>query len=234
MFSSDIGSIITTSLLRNVSVVQSENSNNVKSNNVSFESILNNLGSYSSSNHCCSCNSGTSSLDVLSMVTAIMGNSDYSDTLINSVSSLVGNTTDLIGGVSSTSVSTETVSNSKMDNAIKLLKEQVGKPYVWGANGPDSFDCSGLTRYIYKEALGIDIPRVSYDQAKFGKEVAKEDLQVGDLVFFDTMNKGRVSHVGIYIGDNEFIHASNKSDGVKQSKLEGYYEKTYRGARRPS
>ena len=58
VFSSDIGSIITTSLLRNVSVVQSENSNNVKSNNVSFESILNNLGSYSSSNHCCSCNSG--------------------------------------------------------------------------------------------------------------------------------------------------------------------------------
>lgn len=238
MFSSDIGSIITTSLLKNVSAVQSENSNNVTSTDVSFESILSSLGSYSSSNHCCSCNSGTSSLDILNIVTAIMGNGTYSNTLINSVNSIVENNSDLLDGVSniisSASVSTETVSNSKMDNAIKLLKEQVGKPYVWGANGPDSFDCSGLTRYIYKEALGIDIPRVSYDQAKFGKEVAKEDLQVGDLVFFDTMNKGRVSHVGIYIGDNEFIHASNKRDGVKQSKLEGYYEKTYRGARRPS
>ena len=120
-----------------------------------------------------------------------------------------------------------------MDKAIELLKEQVGKKYVWGASGPDSFDCSGLTQYIYKKALGKDIPRVSYAQSEYGQAVDKEDLQVGDLVFFDTMNKGRVSHVGMYIGDNQFIHASNPTDGVKRSTLSGYYEKTYMGARRP-
>ena len=70
-----------------------------------------------------------------------------------------------------------------MDKAIKLLKEQVGKPYVWGANGPDSFDCSGLVRYIYKNALGKDIPRVSEDQSKVGQAVSREDLQPGDLRF---------------------------------------------------
>ena len=102
-----------------------------------------------------------------------------------------------------TSVNNNTESiNPNMDKAIKLLKEQVGKPYVWGANGPDSFDCSGLVRYIYKNALGKDIPRVSEDQSKVGQAVSREDLQPGDLVFFDTMDKGKVSHVGMYIGYN--------------------------------
>lgn len=123
--------------------------------------------------------------------------------------------------------------SSKMDEAMKLLNEQLGKKYVWGANGPESFDCSGLTRYIYKEALGKNIPRVSYDQAEYGQAVSRDNLQVGDLVFFDTLNKGRVSHVGIYVGNNEFIHASNPKDGVKKSQLSGYYESKYKGARRP-
>ena len=120
-----------------------------------------------------------------------------------------------------------------MEKAINLLKDQVGKPYVWGGNGPESFDCSGLVRYIYKNALGKDLPRVSYEQSKVGQSVDKSDLQVGDLVFFDTMNKGRVSHVGIYIGNNEFIHAANSKKGVIKSTLSGYYEQKYMGARRP-
>ena len=116
---------------------------------------------------------------------------------------------------------------------LKLLKEQVGKPYVWGANGPDSFDCSGLVRYIYKNALGKDIPRVSEDQSKVGQAVSREDLQPGDLVFFDTMDKGKVSHVGMYIGNNEFIHAANSKKGVIKSTLTGYYDKKFINARRP-
>ncbi len=137
-------------------------------------------------------------------------------------------------------VTTENVSSntnreidSKINNAINLAKKQLGKDYVWGANGPDTFDCSGFTKYIYKETFGIDIPRVSYDQAKFGKEVSKNELQPGDLVFFDTMNKGRVSHVGIYIGNNEFIHAANSKQGVITSSLSGKYEDKYITARRP-
>ena len=133
-----------------------------------------------------------------------------------------------------TNVNNSSVTSSKMDKAMKLLEDQIGKPYVWGANGPNSFDCSGLVRYVYKNALGKDIPRVSYDQSKFGQAVDKKNLQPGDLVFFDTMNKGRVSHVGMYIGNDEFIHASNPKDGVKKSKLSSsYYQKAYRGARRP-
>lgn len=133
-----------------------------------------------------------------------------------------------------TNVNSSSVTSSKMDKAMKLLEDQIGKPYVWGANGPNSFDCSGLVRYVYKNALGKDIPRVSYDQSKFGQAVDKKNLQPGDLVFFDTMNKGRVSHVGMYVGNDEFIHASNPKDGVKKSKLSSsYYQKAYRGARRP-
>ena len=69
--------------------------------------------------------------------------------------------------------------------------------------------------------------------SKVGKAVSREDLQVGDLVFFDTMNKGRVSHVGIYIGNNEFIHAANSKKGVIKSTLTGYYDKKFVNARRP-
>lgn len=117
--------------------------------------------------------------------------------------------------------------------AIQIAKSYIGGKYVWGATGPNSFDCSGFTQYIYKKAYGKTIPRVSYEQAKYGEAVKKEDLQPGDLVFFDTMNKGRVSHVGIYIGNNKFIHAANSRAGIIESELKGYYSKKYMGARRP-
>mgnify|MGYP005765076305 CR=1 FL=1 len=138
--------------------------------------------------------------------------------------------------ISKNEVTTQQIQNTvdtRVKNTIDLAYDQLGKDYVWGANGPDSFDCSGLTKYIYKKAFGIDLPRVSYEQAKFGKAVDKEDLQPGDLIFFDTMNKDRVSHVGIYVGNNEFIHAANSNKGVIKSSLSGYYEDRYINARRP-
>lgn len=159
-------------------------------------------------------------------------NNINNNTTNNTNTSSNGNTINNTNTV--TNVNNSSVTSSKMDKAMKLLEDQIGKPYVWGANGPNSFDCSGLVRYVYKNALGKDIPRVSYDQSKFGQAVDKKNLQPGDLVFFDTMNKGRVSHVGMYIGNDEFIHASNPKDGVKKSKLSSsYYQKAYRGARRP-
>lgn len=159
-------------------------------------------------------------------------NNTNNNTTNNTNTSSNGNTINNTNTV--TNVNNSSVTSSKMDKAMKLLEDQIGKPYVWGANGPNSFDCSGLVRYVYKNALGKDIPRVSYDQSKFGQAVDKKNLQPGDLVFFDTMNKGRVSHVGMYIGNDEFIHASNPKDGVKKSKLSSsYYQKAYRGARRP-
>lgn len=130
--------------------------------------------------------------------------------------------------------STETSTRSaQTQKAIEIAKSYLGGKYVWGATGPNAFDCSGFTQYIYKQAYGKSIPRVSYDQANYGEKVSKENLQPGDLVFFDTMNKGRVSHVGIYIGDNKFIHAASSKSGIIESELSGYYSRNYLGARRP-
>ncbi|MGL6106738.1 C40 family peptidase [Romboutsia sp.] len=235
----DVNQMVAIKLLSAISSANSNYNNSTTStnNNVlgTFESIFKNtLGSglYSgdSNNSCTSCNSGSlnslntilTSLNNNRVLGDVLGNKNIvGDSQVNNKLPVENNTEGTI------------TSSSKMDKAMELLNEQLGKKYVWGATGPSSFDCSGLTQYIYKTALGKDIPRVSYDQAEYGQAIKKEDLQVGDLVFFDTMNKGRVSHVGIYVGNNEFIHASNPRDGVKKSTLSGFYDKTYLGARRP-
>ncbi len=236
----NVNQIVISTLLRAVSSTQASNSSSTNAS-YDFNSILENtIGSLSSINSSCStCNhSSSNSLNTLNTLITTL-NYNKVNNQVNTETSTNNNqsstTVETNSNQSTTSVdkTTSNTTSSKMDNAIELLKKQVGKKYVWGATGPNEFDCSGLVKYIYKEALGKDIPRVSYDQSKFGQAVDKKDLQVGDLVFFDTMNKGRVSHVGMYIGNNEFIHASNARDGVKKSTLTGYYEKTYKGARRP-
>ena len=215
---SNVNQIMISSLLRSINQSNINNSSSLNTNSDSFDNILKNtLGNLSGMNSGCSCSNNNSNM--LGMLNTIVGTIN-----INKIDTQQ---------ISNSTTNNENKTSIKMDNAINLLEKQVGKPYVWGANGPDSFDCSGLVKYIYKTELGKDIPRTSYDQSKFGQAVEKKDLQQGDLVFFDTMNKGRVSHVGMYIGNNEFIHASNARDGVKKSKLSGYYEKTYKGARRP-
>jgi len=229
---SDINQIALSSLLNSI---RSSNLNNRTSLNTKvdiFGSILENtLVNSNSMNQTCTCNHDKSlnSLDMLNTILSSINNIKI-DIQKPSNENTISNMSELSN---ENTVSNIPKSSGKMENAMKLLEEQVGKPYVWGANGPKSFDCSGLVRYIYKTELGKEIPRTSYDQSKFGKAVDKKDLQVGDLIFFDTMKKGKVSHVGMYIGNNEFIHASNAKDGVKKSKLAGYYEETYRGARRP-
>ncbi|MGG7178749.1 NlpC/P60 family protein [Clostridium paraputrificum] len=94
-----------------------------------------------------------------------------------------------------------------LDEAFKHL----GKSYLFGAAGPNSFDCSGFTKYVYKQALGIDIGRTTYDQIKYGNEVSFEELQPGDLVFPHS------GHVAIYIGGGQMIHAPQTGDVVKIS-----------------
>ncbi|CAA6818624.1 MAG: Peptidoglycan lytic protein P45 [uncultured Sulfurovum sp.] len=104
-----------------------------------------------------------------------------------------------------------TVVNEIEQNAKKLL----GIKYVWGATGPSTYDCSGFTQKIYRDA-GINIPRVSRDQARVGQFIAYGDLVRGDMVFFDTKKKrsGIVSHVGIYLGSGNFIHASSAAKKI--------------------
>lgn len=232
----NLSQIMMISLLNNINHA---NLNNRSTANISdnqnigvFGNILNNTLSTSlGSNSSCSCNNGISQISTLTTMIGVLNNIKMSNqSTENSSSDIINNFISASNSVANNKVE----SSTSMDKALKLLNDQLGKPYVWGANGPDAFDCSGLTRYIYKEALGKYIPRVSYDQSKFGQSVGKKDLQPGDLVFFDTMNKGRVSHVGIYTGNDEFIHAANPKDGVMKSSLSSsYYQKTYMGARRP-
>lgn len=241
---SGINQIAVSRLLEAMSTSNSLNSGNNLSNDSSndFVSVLSSLLSSNyvgnSLNNHNLCSGDLSSLatllvDINSNRINIDINYDKPENLQSSERNNIENIQISVGNSGKTENVSNSTSKTKMDKAIELLKDQVGKEYVWGSTGPNTFDCSGLTQYIYKEALGKNIPRVSYEQSKYGKAVDKKDLQVGDLIFFDTMNKGRVSHVGMYIGNNEFIHASNPKDGVKKSTLSGYYEKTYMGARRP-
>lgn len=135
--------------------------------------------------------------------------------------------------------SSEAMSVSKKQDAIlNVAMAQLNKPYVWGAEGPNSFDCSGFTQYVFKNAIGVNIPRVSSDQARFGEKIEKGSFQVGDLIYLDTSGEfdGVVSHVGIYIGNGEMIHASGSKTNpryVMISKIDsGWYKDRVMGARR--
>ena len=114
---------------------------------------------------------------------------------------------------------------------VASAKKYLGTPYVWGAETPEGFDCSGFTRYVMKQN-GVDLPRTAAEQYDVGKPVAKADLQVGDMIFFTTYKPG-ASHVGFYMGDGKFIHASSVNKEVTISNLgDTYYVEHYIGARR--
>ena len=115
-----------------------------------------------------------------------------------------------------------------VDEAMK----HVGKAYVYGAMGPNAFDCSGFTSYVYRQ-LGYSLNRVAADQASNGVYVEKSDLQPGDLVLFNNRGTSYIGHVGIYIGNNKMVHASTSTTGVIVTDLDsGYYAERYAGARR--
>ena len=115
--------------------------------------------------------------------------------------------------------------SSAAQTAVNTALAQVGDLYVYGATGPNSFDCSGLTGFAYK-AAGISIPRTSKAQSGFGTPVSKANLQPGDLVFFYSP----VSHVAMYIGNGQIVHALNSSKPVQVMKLDSM--PSYQSARR--
>jgi len=118
---------------------------------------------------------------------------------------------------------------------IALAKKKLGRRYVWGATGQrNTFDCSGLTSYVCKKN-GIRIPRRAIEQSKYGKYVSRKNLKPGDLIFFDTskQRRGYVNHVGIYIGNNKFIHASSaKKKVIITSLSKPFYSQRFKLGRR--
>ncbi|UWD47872.1 NlpC/P60 family protein [Clostridioides difficile] len=123
--------------------------------------------------------------------------------------------------------------SDKAKTVISEAKKHLGKPYKWGGNGPNSFDCSGLMVYCFKK-VSINLPRTARQQGTKGKAVNKVSLQTGDLVFFSKNGpEGEITHVGMFIGNGEFIHAPHEGDVVKISKLNGsYYTKNFVTAQR--
>ncbi len=118
---------------------------------------------------------------------------------------------------------------------IRTAKRYLGTRYVWGAQGPSRFDCSGFTQYVIRKSKGVRLPRVSRKQAYYGKYVSRGNLRAGDLIFFDTSRRrrGYVNHVGIYIGSNKFIHASSAKHRVVISSLNRpFYNARFKWGRR--
>ncbi|WP_051532184.1 C40 family peptidase [Brackiella oedipodis] len=137
----------------------------------------------------------------------------------------------LINGANgSDSINFESDLNSELAEAAL---NYLGVKYKFGGATPGGFDCSGLIKYIADKHLGLSIPRVAAKQAHIGTSVSRADLQPGDLVFFNTRGH-RNSHVGIYLGNNEFIHAPRTGATVRVEKISAYWDKRYNGARRLS
>jgi cell wall-associated NlpC family hydrolase len=115
---------------------------------------------------------------------------------------------------------------------VETAKGFVGVPYRWGGTTVrQGFDCSGLSMAVFK-LNGLNLPRTSRQQFQSGVTVSRDNLKRGDLVFFDTEGRGNVSHVGIYVGNDNFVHAPRKGKTVRVSSLSSrYYKKRYYGAR---
>ncbi|BCL22502.1 C40 family peptidase [Streptomyces tuirus] len=114
--------------------------------------------------------------------------------------------------------------NSRAATAVSYAYQKLGSPYVWGATGPNAFDCSGLVQAAYR-AAGVSLPRTTYSQIAAGRRVSRSELLPGDLVFF----YAGISHVGIYVGNGRMIHAPNPSAPVRVAPLD---EMPFAGATR--
>ncbi|MCU0553861.1 MAG: NlpC/P60 family protein [Syntrophales bacterium] len=118
------------------------------------------------------------------------------------------------------------------DEIVRTARAFIGVPYLWGGDSADEgFDCSGFTMAVY-QYNGLMLPHSSRDQSEMGNPVGRSRLEKGDLVFFNTNNSGKVSHVGVYIGGGRFIHAPGRGKKIGIESLDGkYYSTHYAGGR---
>jgi len=130
-------------------------------------------------------------------------------------------------GVSASTPEGSTVAPPNIHGGVVgIAMGYLGVPYVWGGSTPRGFDCSGFVAYVFAQ-IGVSLPHSSYAMYGMGTPVSISELQPGDLVFF-----AGASHMGIYIGGGQFIHAPHTGDVVKISSLSGYYSSNFAGARR--
>lgn len=122
---------------------------------------------------------------------------------------------------------------SKASELVVQAMSMIGTHYRYGSEDPaDGLDCSGLVRYVFKEAWGANLPRTSVEISRVGEHIKPQELQPGDLVFYNTLRRG-FSHVGIYLGDNKFIHAPRTGAQVRVESMDvSYWKKRFNGARR--
>ncbi|WP_416189542.1 C40 family peptidase [Neisseria sp. CCUG17229] len=115
-------------------------------------------------------------------------------------------------------------SSGSADELIKSAMGLLGVAYRYGGTSARTgFDCSGFMQHIFRRTLGLNLPRTSAEQAKMGTHVNRSELQPGDMVFFRTMGRGRISHVGLYIGNNRFIHAPRTGKNIEITSLSNKY-----------
>ncbi|MGW0579689.1 C40 family peptidase [Streptomyces sp. NPDC002920] len=120
---------------------------------------------------------------------------------------------------SSSSTTVSAPASGSVATVIAFLKAQVGDAYVMGGTGPNAWDCSGLVQAAFKQ-VGVDLPRVSQDQSMSGTDVSLSNLEVGDILYWG--GKGSAYHVGVYIGNGQYLDAANPSKGVVIQELSGY------------
>ncbi len=178
--------------------------------------------------------------DVLSQVMTPTTNSSSGSNLITTLLTLFGKLLNPLQSLDTPAITNAPVSAGtanvsltadKQNSIISTAEKYMGVPYVWGGTTTKGFDCSGFTQFVMKQN-GISLPRTAAEQFAVGKSIDKADLQTGDLVFFTTYKPG-ASHVGIYMGDGNFINASSAAKQVTITPLnESYYVQHYIGARR--
>lgn len=124
------------------------------------------------------------------------------------------------------------VTQDAIGNMLLQSVSLMGIAYKWGGNTPNTgMDCSGFVRYVFNKSLGINLPRTAAEMAKVGKRVSINELQPGDLIFFNT-RRGSNTHIGIYLGANKFIQSPRTGENIQISDLSGYWAQHFNGAKR--